>query len=60
MEKKECIRSKTEEMVIGKNKYIVTTTFSEAARETVEQKYLRYVTDRVAAEIKNGKVEAMA
>ena len=48
MEKKSPVLNKTEEMFIGKNRYIVTTTFNETARETIEQKYLRYVTDRVS------------
>ena len=53
MEMNSPVLSKTEEMVIGKNIYTVTTTFSDTARETVEQKYLRYVSDRVSAAIKD-------
>jgi len=53
MEMNSPVQSKTEEMVIGKNIYTVTTTFSDTARETVEQKYLRYVSDRVSAAIKD-------
>ena len=44
--------SQTSEMVIGKITYIVTTHFKETARETAEDKLLRIVTDRIAAEIK--------
>ena len=55
MEMNSPVQSKTEEMVIGKNKYIVTTTYSENARETIEQKYLRYVTDRISSAMKKEK-----
>lgn len=48
------ICSKTTEMVIGKCKYIITTHFNENGRETAEQKMLRYVSDRIADEVKNG------
>ena len=58
MEKKSNVLTKTEEMVIGKNKYIVITSFSETARETVEQKYLRYVTGKVSMFINGGKQAA--
>jgi hypothetical protein len=46
------IRSKTEVMVIGKNKYIVNTHFKENGRETAEQKLLRLVSNRISAEMK--------
>jgi len=47
------IRSRTTEMQIGKVKYIVTAHYNENARETAEQKLLRYVSARVAEELKN-------
>ncbi|GHV47737.1 hypothetical protein FACS189499_05760 [Clostridia bacterium] len=46
------ILSQTEEIVIGKNKYIVTTHYKADGRETAEQKLLRYVIERISAEIK--------
>jgi hypothetical protein len=45
------IRSKTSEMKFGNTTYIVTTTFNEHARETVEQKLLQFVSDRISNEI---------
>ncbi len=56
MEKKKTVLSKTEEMVIGKNKYIVTTSFSATARETAEQKFMRYVTDRVSSALNSSEI----
>ena len=53
MEKMVPVRSKTTEMLIGNCKYIITTHFKENGRETAEQKLLRLVSDRVAAEIKS-------
>ena len=47
------VRSRTSEMVIRKTTYIVTTTFSEGARETVEQKLIRYVADHIACDLCN-------
>ncbi|GHU53423.1 hypothetical protein FACS1894132_05540 [Clostridia bacterium] len=52
MEKSTLVRSKTTEMKIGKVNYIVTTHCNPSGRETAEQKYLRYVTERVAEELK--------
>jgi hypothetical protein len=46
------IRSQRSETIIGKTTYIVTTHFKEAARETAEDKMLRIITDRIAAELK--------
>ena len=45
------VRSQKSEMIIGSTRYIVTTHFNEAARETAEQKLLRLVTDRIAGEM---------
>jgi len=45
------IRSKTSEMKFGNTTYVVTTTFNENARETVEQKLLQLITDRISGEI---------
>ena len=44
------VRSRTSEMVIGKTTYIVTTSFSEAACETVEQKLIRYIAGRISSD----------
>ena len=52
------VRSKKTVTVIGNTTYIVTTHFKENARETAEQKLLRLVSDRVAAEIASGKIGA--
>jgi hypothetical protein len=46
------IISNTAEMVIGKNKYIVTTHFKENGRETAKDKLLRYVSNRITADVK--------
>jgi len=53
MEKNIPIRSKTTEMVVDKCKYIVTTHFKENGRETADQKMLRYVSGRIAADMSN-------
>jgi len=49
------IRSKTKEVIIGKNRYIVTTHFKENGRETAEQKLLRYVSARISRDMKTPK-----
>lgn len=46
--------SKTDEIVIGNNKYIVSTHYKKDARETAEQKLLRYVTNCIANDLKVG------
>ena len=48
-------KTKTSETTIGKVKYIVTSIFSETARETAEQKFLRLVSDRVSDELKTSE-----
>ena len=45
------VRSRTSEMKIGKTTYIVTTTFKENAGETIEQKLIRYVADRIFCDV---------
>jgi len=40
-------------MQLGITTYIVTSTFSENARESVEQKLLRYVAEHISAEMAN-------
>jgi hypothetical protein len=45
------IRSQKSEMQFGNTTYIVTTSFNEQARETVEQKLLQLVADRISSEI---------
>jgi len=49
------IRSQTSEMKFGNATYIVTTTFNENARETVEQKLLQLVMDRIRDELYSPK-----
>jgi len=46
------VLSKTVKTVIGKNLYIVNVHYKRDGRETAEQKYLRYVTNLVAEELK--------
>jgi len=46
--------TQTNEMKIGKMTYTVVTHFSESG-ETAEQKLLRYVTQKVADEMKNSE-----
>lgn len=47
------IRSKKSEMTFGNTTYMITTTFNEQARETVEQKLLQLVADRISGDITN-------
>ena len=49
------VNSRTSEMVIGKCTYIVTTHFNQNGRESVEDKLLRIVSERITADIKNAK-----
>jgi len=49
------VRSRTTEMQIAKTTYIVTSTFNENARESVEQKLLRFIAERVRAEMNASK-----
>ncbi|MDR2531568.1 MAG: transposon-encoded TnpW family protein [Oscillospiraceae bacterium] len=49
-------RSRTSEMVIGKTKYIVTTSFNEKAGETVEQKLIRYISDRISSDVNKSDI----
>ena len=46
------IRSRTSEMVLRNTTYIITTSFSENARETIEDKLVRYVADRISSDVK--------
>jgi hypothetical protein len=39
----------TSEMMIGKNKYIVTTHYNKKGRETAEDKLMRIVAGRISA-----------
>jgi len=50
------IRSQKSKMTIGKTTYNIMTTFSENATETVEEKFVRYVADRITS-VANGKNE---
>jgi hypothetical protein len=45
------IRSQKSEMQFGNTTYKITTSFNEQARETVEQKLLQLVSDRISSEI---------
>jgi hypothetical protein len=47
--------SQTTEVQIGKMKYIVNAFYKADGRETADEKYLRYVTNRVADEIKKSE-----
>jgi hypothetical protein len=47
------VRSRTSEMIIGNTTYIVTTSFNENARETVEQKLIRYVASCISSDNRN-------
>ncbi len=58
-EKTTPIRSQQSEMKFGNTTYLVTTTFSEQARETVEQKFLQLVADRISSEINSPKSAEM-
>ena len=59
------IRSQKSEMELDNTTYIVTTTFNEKARETIEQKLLQLVADRISDALlsnglkipENGKME---
>ena len=54
------IRSQTTEMQIGKTTYIVTTTFNEHGRETVQEKFVKLVADRISSEIKSPRAPNLA
>ena len=54
------VLSRTTEMKIGKVNYIVTSHYKENGRETAEQKLLRYVTARVAEELKKPENAAIS
>jgi len=56
----EPIRSQTSETKFGNTTYIVTTTFNEHARETVEQKFIHYVADRIANEMNTPKAQQIS
>jgi len=45
------IRSQKSKIHIGKTTYNVTTTFSENATETIEDKFAKYVADCVTGNI---------
>lgn len=53
-------QSRTSEMVIGKTIYIVTTSFAESATETVEQKLVRYVADRISSDVNKSDIGLIA
>lgn len=52
--------SRTSEMVIGKTTYIVTTSFTENAIETVEQKLIRYVSDHISSDVNKSDIGLIA
>jgi hypothetical protein len=54
-ENKPLCHSSTDEMTIGKVKYIVTTHFNPEGRENAEDKLLRLVIDRISDELKSEK-----
>ena len=45
--------TQTKKKIIGGTTYIVTTHYSENARETAEDKLVRIVSDRILMEIKD-------
>jgi hypothetical protein len=49
------IRSRTKQYIIGGARYNVTSTFSETAKEPLEQKLLKFISDRIAVENKKPK-----
>jgi hypothetical protein len=53
---KKSVHSRTSEMAIGNTTYIVTTTFSEKASETVEQRLVRYISDRISSDVKKSDI----
>ena len=53
------IRSQKSEMRFGNTTYLITTTFNEQARETVEQKLFQLVTDRIYSGITSPKSAEM-
>ena len=60
LQKTETVRSRTSEMELGKTTYVVTTTFNENARETVEQKLVRYIAGRISSGVKNSEITPAA
>jgi len=55
MENNTPVYSRTTEMQIGKCKYIVTSHYNENGRETADDKFLRYVQNRVSDKIKDAE-----
>ena len=51
-EKNGSVLSRTKEVIINGNKFIVTTHFKENGRETAEQKLLRYVSSCISNELR--------
>jgi hypothetical protein len=49
---KKPVLSKTSEMKIGRVTYIVNSHYKADGRETADEKYLRYITNRVTDEVK--------
>jgi hypothetical protein len=47
------VRLRAKEYIIGGAKYNVVSIFSETAKETIEQKMLKYVSDRVSEEMQS-------
>ncbi len=52
--------SLTSEMVIGNTTYLITTSFKENIGETVEQKLVRYVADRISCAVTKSDTGAIA
>ena len=54
------VHSRTSQMVLGKTTFIVATSFSENACETVEQKLVRYVADRISSDLNKSNMGLIA
>jgi hypothetical protein len=47
------VKCKNSEMTIGKTTFFITTTFSEKATETIENKLVRYISNSIASDVKS-------
>jgi hypothetical protein len=55
MVKGDFIMEHTNEILIGKTKFIVTTSFKDGARETAKEKMYRIIKNKIKMEIAGGK-----
>ena len=60
MENTSTVNSKVSKITIGKTTFIITTSFSEKSTETVQNKLVRYISDRIASDVKTACLGTVA